>query len=421
MKRFLSISLILIILLLSNTPYVKADDDACFSYVVIDRLTGDILLEKNSSEKIYPASTTKILTGIVALENSGLSSYMTTSRNAASPLELGAVRLGLVEGEKMQLYDLMHALLLKSANDVAIVIAENIAGSVDQFATLSNEFAYNIGAKNTHFTNPNGLHSDEHYTTACDLAVITNYALRNYTFSSIVSKRDYKLNGTNEHDTFPRLVNSNPILGKNNGYDFLVTGVKTGYTHKAKYVLVSSARNYDGREVVCVITGCETRLQSAKYSLDLINKAFNNFAYQSIVHSGDIVYTYHNNTDIPLAASFQIDYLLPKSTDKWKLNQKVTIYEDGDIPIKKGDILGDITYIYNNKTIGQSYLVATISYPKSITLTNTFDLITTLNNTKKSSHYILFIISLIWVILLLVLFFSLFNYKKIKYRSDNNV
>jgi len=421
MRKFLSISLILIILLLSNTPYIKANDDSPFSYVVIDRLTGDILLGKNANELIYPASTTKILTGIVALENSGLSSYLTTSRTAAGPLELGAVRLGLVEGEKMQLYDLMHALLLKSANDAAIVIAENITNSIDAFATLSNEFAYNIGAKNTHFTNPNGLHSDEHYTTAYDLAIITNYALKNYTFSSIVSKRDYKLNSTNEHDTFPRLVNSNPILGKNDGYDFLVTGVKTGYTHKAKYVLVSSARNYDGREVVCVVTGCETRLQSGKYSLDLINKAFNNFAYQSIVHSGDIVYTYHNNIDIPLAASFQIDYLLPTSTDKWKLEHTINIYKNSNMLIQRGDILGEITYIYNNKTIGQSYLVSTITYSKTNKNTDSFFLLTTLNNTKKSNQYILFIISLIWVILLLVLFFSLFSVKKIKYRSDDNV
>ncbi|MBN2853581.1 MAG: D-alanyl-D-alanine carboxypeptidase [Clostridia bacterium] len=420
MKRLISI-IIIIFLIFTNITFVSAEDNTPFSYVVIDRSTGDVLLEKNADETIYPASTTKILTAIVALENAGLSSYMTTSKVASGELEAGAVRLGLLPNEKMQFYDLLHALLLKSANDVAIVIAENIADSVEGFAEMSNEFAKSIGAVNTHFTNPHGLHDSEHYTTAYDLAVITSYALKNYAFSSVVSKTDYTLNATDDHVTFPRLVNSNPILGKNDGYDFLITGVKTGYTSKAKYVLVSSARNYDGREVVCVVTGCETRLLSSQYSLKLINEAFNNFSIQSIVKPGDIVTDYLAGSEsIPLASSKQVDYLLPKDSQKWQISKNIDLYYDNVSIIEKGDILGELTYTYEDKQIGQSYLVATEEFlPSGIVKEHDVQL-TDESLIDKSDHYIWFIISVIWVIMLIVLFYILYIKKPTEQRSRQN-
>lgn len=419
MKKLISLLVISFFIFL-NIPHVSAEDNTPFSYVVVDRATGDILLEKNSDETIFPASTTKVLTAIVALENSGLSSYMTTSEVASGDLESGAVRLGLISGEKMQFYDLLHALLLKSANDVAIVIAENIGESIQGFADMSNEFAKSIGAVNTHFVNPHGLHDNEHYTTAYDLAVITNYALKNYAFSSVVSKTDFTLTPTEDHVTFPRLVNSNPILGKNDGYDFLVTGVKTGYTSKAKYVLISSARNFDGREVVCVVTGCETRLLSSQYSLKLINEAFNSFSIQSIIKPGDIIADYPaGSSRIPLASSIQIDYLLPKDTKKWQIEESIELYDDVRM-INKGDILGELTYSYEGKLIGQSYLVATGDWQLTGMRNDSQVLMNFENSVRKSLDFLWFIISLIWVIMLITSFYLLYSKKSRKQRSSQN-
>ncbi len=201
-KYISGVIIILLILLTYSAPTIKAEQATPYSYVVIDRLSGNILLQKNAHELIYPASTTKILTAIVALENAGLSSIMTASDIATGELESGAVRLGLIEGEKMQFYDLLHALLLKSANDVAIAIAENIGGSVSDFEEMCNDFAFEKGAINTHFVNPHGLHDDDHYTTAYDLAILADYAMNNYTFSSITSKTDYMLHETTLHPSF---------------------------------------------------------------------------------------------------------------------------------------------------------------------------------------------------------------------------
>ena len=422
LKKYLCIIFTTFLVLSLYTPSTLANNDDPYSYIVIDSITGDILLEKNPHELIYPASTTKILTAITALKNSGLTSIMTTSAIASGPLESGAVRLGLEEEEQMQLYELLHALLLKSANDVAIMIAENISTSVEDFAILCNEFAYSLGATNTNFTNPHGLHNDTHQTTAYDLALITSYALKDYTFSSIVSKSEYTLKATNMHDSFPRLVNSNPILGKNDGYNFIITGVKTGYTSKAKYVLVSSARNYDGREVICVVTGCPTRLVTGKHSLELINNAFSNYMYQSVIESGDIVTNiYIDDVEIPLASSKQIDYLLPINYNDWKIEKEINIYNDDNLTINRGDIKGEVIYKYNSKIIDQSYLVATREFIKynipndtTITITNEDDL-------KKSNHYIWFIISFLWVIMLILIYVILSKYIKVKQRRIKDV
>lgn len=420
-KYISGITIILLILLTYSVPIVKAEPVTPYSYVVIDRLSGDILLQKNAHELIYPASTTKILTAIVALENSGLSSTMTASDVATGELESGAVRLGLIEGEQMQFYDLLHALLLKSANDVALVIAENIGGSVSSFEEMCNDFAFEKGAINTHFVNPHGLHDDDHYTTAYDLAILADYAMNNYTFSSITSKTDYMLNETTLHPSFPRLVNSNPILGKNNGYDFIVTGIKTGYTSKAKYVLVSSARNYDGREVICVVTGCETRLLSGQFSLDLIKEAFNNYQVQSIISSGEIVANYLiDQVSIPLAASKQLEYLLPKDSNSWQINKEITLNDLITPPIYQGDILGEITYSQNDVIIGQSLLVATREYVIDAMINNSLVVLTKNQVENLSNHYVWFIISIIWVIIVLSILLILNRFKRRKNRSENH-
>ena len=201
-QKMTSLLLIMAILLFAIPGVAEAEttDDSSYYYIVIDQETGAILLEQNSGNRIFPASTTKILTAFTALANSGVTSIVTASDIAAGPMETGAVRLGLSVGEEMELYDMLMALMLKSANDVAVAIAEYIGGSVEGFATMMNEKAADSGALDTHFVNPNGLHNDDHYTTPYDLAMIARTALKNYNFASIVSRSEYTLPITNKRD-----------------------------------------------------------------------------------------------------------------------------------------------------------------------------------------------------------------------------
>ncbi|HRX43527.1 MAG TPA: D-alanyl-D-alanine carboxypeptidase, partial [Clostridia bacterium] len=160
-QKITSLILVLLFLLYIPSQAVTAEsEESSYYYIVIDKSTGMILLEQNAHERIFPASTTKILTAYTALMNAGITSVFTVSPLAAGPLESGAVRLGLLENEEMPLYDMLHALMLKSANDVALAIAENISGSVEEFCDLMNETAAGAGALDTHFVNPNGLHDD---------------------------------------------------------------------------------------------------------------------------------------------------------------------------------------------------------------------------------------------------------------------
>ncbi len=333
---------------------VEIEDD--YFFAVIDEETGSLLLGKDADSKIYPASITKILTAWTALSNSGITNIYTASEVAAGPLESGAVRLGLVEGERMQLYDMLNALLLKSANDIAVAIAENVAGSVGEFAGMMNEMAAYAGAVNSNFTNPHGLHDDNHYTTPMDMALIARKADGNYTFSSIINKTSYTLSPTNKHENFPVLKNTHPILGENEGMDFLVTGGKTGYTSKAKCTLVTYARDFFGRSVICVVANIPTRELAGELSLTLIQRAFDEFAVQHVSVPGQIFTgSASSEFDYPVASAKGIEYLLPRNKSSWQLDTELVVY---DIPSpQKGDIVGELSFTYKTLPVGSTYLV----------------------------------------------------------------
>ena len=232
-----TIAVLIAVLILFCPIHIAAQINA-EAYVLTDAGSGKILSSKNENERHEPASTTKILTALVALENAPLDSIFTVSEKAAAVEGSG---IGIEAGEKISFEDLLYMLLLKSGNDAAVTIAENIAGSEKDFAELMNKRAAEIGCKNSHFSNPHGLHYDEHYTTAYDLALIAAEALKNETFAKIVSTREKTL-------SYKKLTirNSNKLLE-----DELFTGMKTGFTKAAGRCLVSSAKK-DGVTIVCV-------------------------------------------------------------------------------------------------------------------------------------------------------------------------
>lgn len=245
------------------------------SCVIIDRNSKRILYGKNPLNKVKMASTTKIMTCLVVLENSNLADVVEVSKKAANT---GGSRLGLTTGCKITVEHLLYGLMLCSGNDAAVALSEHVGGSVSGFAELMNKKAEELGLNNTHFVSPHGLDEDEHYTTAYELALLTDYALKNSTFAKIVGTKNYTvlLNGNPKN-----INNTNELLGNLNG----VYGVKTGFTNGANRCLVSSCKRGD-LDVISVVLGADTKKFRTQDSVKLIEYAFKNY---KMVNIEDIV------------------------------------------------------------------------------------------------------------------------------------
>ena len=241
------------------------------AYVVIDRKSNTILVGKNENQKKKMASTTKIMTALVVIENCNLSDTVEVSKKAAGT---GGSRLGLKTGDKITVYDLLYGLMMCSGNDAAVSLAEHVAGSISDFAKLMNQKALELGLSNTHFVTPHGLDEDEHYTTAYELAILANHAMNNEIFAKIVGTKNYTItiNG------YPKaLTNTNELLGVLNG----VYGIKTGFTNGANRCLVTSCKRGD-MDIICVVLGADTKKYRTTDSIKLIEYAFSHFTYVNV-------------------------------------------------------------------------------------------------------------------------------------------
>ena len=203
--------------------------------LIIETNTGKVIYEKDGDEQNYPASVTKILTAIVVLENCGLDDVATASESAINQIPDGYVVAPLRVGEEMKIKDLLYALMLKSANDAAYVLAEHVGENVDFFADMMNQKAKEIGCTGSHFVNPNGIHNERHYTTANDMYLIAKYAMQNETFAEIVYTLEYTLPSTNKYEAEDRVMkNTNSFINPNSSfYNKNVRGIKTGTTAQA--------------------------------------------------------------------------------------------------------------------------------------------------------------------------------------------
>lgn len=211
------------------------------SAILMDFKTGKILYEKDINTKRYPASLTKILTAIIIIENCNLSDVTTVSYDSVMSLGSGYVNANLQVGEELTVEQLLYVMLVASSNDSAIVLAEHLSGSVEEFCVLMNAKAKEIGCVNSNFINPNGVHDENHYSTAYDLALISKYAMNNELFRKIVSTTSYQLPATNKYALEDRVfttTNDLIIVNNNNRVDNYyykyATGVKTGFTTPAR-------------------------------------------------------------------------------------------------------------------------------------------------------------------------------------------
>jgi D-alanyl-D-alanine carboxypeptidase (penicillin-binding protein 5/6) len=252
------VSLLLLILfpveLEAKEPAIRAK-----AAVLLDGSTGRILFEKNAGLRLPPASTTKVLTAILALEKGEPGKSINVSSHAAA---VGEATLGLSTGDQLSFQDLLHGALLKSANDACVALAEAVAPSEEEFVGLMNLKAWSLGAGDSRFYNTNGLPHEGHLTTAYDLALITRYALRNPTFAEIVKKKYYTV--TWQDKSWKRKIkNTNLLLWS---YP-KTTGVKTGTTNKAGKCLIASARE-GTRELIAVVLNSPDRYQEARGLLE---------------------------------------------------------------------------------------------------------------------------------------------------------
>lgn len=324
----------------STIPNIEAQ-----SYVLLEPVTGRILIEKNSEERRAMASTTKIMTAIVAIEKGVLSSKVKVSSKASS---IGGSSFYLRAGESMSLENMLYGLLLPSGNDAAIAIAEHISGSEKNFVYLMNLKAREIGAFNTHFMNPHGLDEPGHYTTARDLAIIAKYAWRIPEFREIVKTRDKVIN---DGSYTRHIYNTNRLLWKNSE----IIGIKTGYTGNAGRCLVASAMR-NGFQLISVVLGSKDHFGD---SYALLNYGFSHFKYMKVVTKSNLYATVkvkNGMLDRALLAAAE-DVFLPIA-EKEVVELKISVPDSVSAPIIKNQSIGEIYVYINGKYVSKTNLIS---------------------------------------------------------------
>lgn len=324
------------------------------SAILVETATNKILYEKNSKQKMYPASTTKVMTAIIVLENCSLDEKVTISYNAIGNIPKGYTTAELLVDEVLTVEQLLHLLLIESASDAANALAEHVAGSIESFASMMNTKAHELGCTNTNFVNPDGQHNENHYSTAQDLYLIANYAMKNDTFRNIVRKSLYVLYPTNIYSTERKYTNTNQLLNTSSKfYDRRVIGTKTGFTTPAGNCLITCAVD-NGMEIMSVVLGglVEEDNTSQRYTstLNLINYAFDNYAYKTLHEQNGYFETLEikNATSetkyLKVLVQDEIKVFIDKDTLNNNPSPKVELKENLFAPIKAGDVVGTISY-----------------------------------------------------------------------------
>ena len=392
MKRFITAFLSILILLFSpvsmvqasstgDAPAVWPDGPGVYaeSAIIMEASTGLILYEKNIDEKHYPASITKIMTALLAIENSNLGDIVTFSKNAVFDVDLDSSRIGIDVGEKLTMQQCLYGTLLESANEVTYAIAEHVSGSIEGFAKLMNDKAASLGCTNTHFVNPHGLHDDNHYTTAHDMALITREAMKNETFRKIFGSRTYQIPPTNLQSETRYLRNHHKfVLRQQYRYDDCIGG-KTGYTSKSKCTLVSVAKRGD-LELICVVMKDDSTSHQYNDTATLFDYAFDNFSIYPIADLEDTktlnespMFTRYNpllsKSETPISIDEDGYLVLPNTASFADAKKEVTFYSSDkeSASASKKDAIGKISYTYNDKYVGGADIL--YSDTTSLTLT----------------------------------------------------
>lgn len=346
--------------------------------ILYEVTSGELVYEKNGKQKAYPASTTKIMTALLALENCEMDEPVTVTRAALNTVSPGSSIAGLQNGEVLSMYEMLECLLVASGNDAASVIAAHIGGTVAQFVEMMNERSRELGCTSTHYTNPSGLHDEEHYTTAEDLLKVTVEAMKHPEFVEIVGSAQVTIPGTNKVDHPRYFNNTNQLISQAvtsvNLYS-KATGIKTGHTTPAGYCLVSSAENGDLSYIAVVLGGYIDENTGRNYSyVDSINLflwGFSDFKYRTIVSTSDLVKELEvdlakEKDFVILRAAEDVTAFLHEDDDIDAIFTKtISVQENITAPVERGDILGTMTILRGSEVYARVDLVATNTVERS--------------------------------------------------------
>lgn len=378
-KKIIFVFLLFTILAINTMSYANIDDDEIIDIneikketietvaktteepklnarvgLIFDRNSKTILYEKNGLKQVPMASTTKIMTAIVVLENSNLNDIVTISKKAAGT---GGSRLGLKINDKITVHDLLYGLMLKSGNDAAVALAEHVGGGIEGFADMMNKKASKMGLVNSHFVTPHGLDQDKHYTTAYELACMADYALNIPKFKEIVNSKSYNIT-INARSSL--IGNTNELLGSLNG----VYGVKTGFTNGAGRCLVTACKRYD-LDIITVVLGADTKKIRTLDSIKLIEYAYKNYEVIDIeknIKEQFENWKYLNEKRIYINKAKQnninleienLNYskIAVKKTEIDNVKIEINSLYYLDAPVEEGRIIGNAKVQINGKTI----------------------------------------------------------------------
>ena len=418
MKRIVSVLLAILLIFVTVVSASAADfgcdiepvSDAVF---MVELTTGTVVVEHNSAEKVYPASTTKIMTYIIVVENvSDINTEMVpVKEEALADLDPESSVMGLAShiGESFSVKDLLYGLMLPSGNDAALVLADYVGNGVDGFVEMMNRKAAQLGCENTHFTSPHGLHDSQHYTTAEELAIITKYAMETEGFMDICNTVTYQPDGFGESiKTTNYLLDSSAYEGRY--YYQYAKGIKTGYTDQAGRCLVSTAEK-DGFRYLCVALGADySYAEDINYAMldtvDYYDWAFNNLSMKTVYDSADtlqsvpVEYVWGNKM-LYLVPAAPVQALLPDDYDASQITTRVECRDTATAPVQKGDVFGKLTVYYGDTIIGRTEIVASETIERSFTNYLLKRIASAIQN-----HWVLFIIILLVLLVLIVFIIS---------------
>lgn len=368
----------------ANMPLIDSNDlplEEAKAALMYELNSGTLLYTNNADEKMYPASTTKIMTCLIALEQGNLDEVLTVSESVVANRDPDGSNANLIAGEEMTMRDLIYCLMVASANDAGSLISEHIAGSEEAFVELMNQKAAELGCSNTHFANPHGLHDENHYTTARDLAKIMMAALEYDFFQEVYSTKVYTVPATNKSEE-RRLLSTNYMIEKSqvdHYYDERVIGGKTGFTTPAGRCLVAVSE-VDDMKLLTVVLGGEAGLNeynvvtygSFEETGNLIDYGFNNFTTGQVLSSDAVLESFAVSggaNDTQAVVKESVSTVIPSDMPQSQLRYEYVL-DHGTLtaPIEAGEPLGVVRVWYQAKCLAQKEIYASISSPVKQTI-----------------------------------------------------
>ncbi len=410
-------------------------DTSCAALELVNLDTGTIVYEKNADERRAPASTTKIMTYIVVYENVDNPDNTTVTISEKIRDELlgtGSSLSGIQVGDVLTVTQLLHCMMIPSGNDAALALADYVGGGdVQKFVDMMNEKAAELGCTNTHFMNPHGLHDDNHYTTARDLAVITQYAMMLPNFMDITdTTNEYYYPAGGPYASEKRLlVTTNRLIHKNldpQYYYQYAQGIKTGSHDQAGYCLVSTAQK-GGLSYLCVALGSPSVDESGNKisehgectdSINLYNWAFSSLGFRTIADSDDAVTEIElrfawNKDTLLLVPEESFTTILPDDISSSSILATPDIPDYIEAPVKKGDVIGTVTYSYADQTLATVNLVAGESVERSELLKSA----STIKDVVTSTWFLVVVGIIVFLLLIYIVLALIYNRKRKKLRK----